>query len=123
MNNDNPIVSLGMLFSSLYTRQLALDADSHKRRMDILARTPVEYNYSETFLFFIPVRQNQFFQESILDNVPVRRIAIAINTHSAFTGSYIENPFWYQQIALRQLRKLKAGQPIVDLNAADNCRN
>ena len=53
---------------------------------------------------------------------PVRRIAIAMNTSSDFTGSYIENPFWYQQFDLRQTRILRGGQPIVDFDAADNCR-
>ena len=45
-----------------------------------------------------------------------------MNTNSAFTGSYTENPFWYQQINLRKIRILRAGQPIVDFDADDNCR-
>ena len=45
-----------------------------------------------------------------------------MNTNSAFTGSYSENPFWYQQFELRQIRILRRGQPIVDFDAADNCR-
>ena len=49
-------------------------------------------------------------------------MAIAMNTNSAFTGSYTENPFWYQHFELRQIRKLRRGQPIVDFDAADNCR-
>ena len=39
-------------------------------------------------IFVIPARQNQFIQESIFNKAPVRRIAIAMNTNSAFTGSY-----------------------------------
>ena len=45
-----------------------------------------------------------------------------MNTSSAFTGSCTENPFWYQQFDLRQIRILKRGQPDVDFDAADNCR-
>ena len=45
-----------------------------------------------------------------------------MNTSSAFTGSYIENPFWHQQFDLRQIRILRGGQPIVDFDVADNCR-
>ena len=52
----------------------------------------------------------------------VPRSAIAMNTNSAFTGSYTENLFWYQQFDLRQTRILRGGQPIVDFDAADNCR-
>ena len=43
-------------------------------------------------------------------------------TNSAFTGSHTENPFWYQQFDLKQIRILRGGQPIVDFEAADNCR-
>ena len=32
------------------------------------------------------------------------------------------NQFWYQQFDPRQIRKLREGQPIVDFDAADNCR-
>ena len=45
-----------------------------------------------------------------------------MNTNSAFTVSYIENPFCYQQCDLRRNRIHGGGQPIVDFNAADNCR-
>ena len=55
-------------------------------------------------------------------NAPVRRIAIAVNTNSASTGSYTENPFWYQQFDLRQIGILRGGKPIVEFDAANNCR-
>ena len=45
-----------------------------------------------------------------------------MNTNSAFTGSFTENPFWYQRSDLRLIRKLRGGQPILDFDAADNCR-
>ena len=124
MISDNPNVSLGIVDYSLYTRRIALKDDYHKKRIDMLAYTPVEFNYLETLVktFIIPARQNQFIQEDIFNNAPVRRSAIAMNTNSAFTGSYTENPFWYQQFDLRQIRILRGGQPIVDFVAADNCR-
>ena len=68
------------------------------------------------------MRQNQFIQENIFNNAPIRRVAIAMNTNSAFTGSSTENPFWYQQFDLSQIRILRGGQPIVDFDTADNCR-
>ena len=124
MISDNPNVSLGIVDCSLYTRRIALKDDYHKKRMDMLVYTPVEFNYLETLAktFIIPARQNQFIQENIFNNAPVRRIAIAMNTNSAFTGFYTENPFWYQQFELRQIRILRGGQPIVDFDAANNCR-
>ena len=90
----------------------------------MLAYTPVEYNYLETLAktFIIPARQNQFIEENIFNKAPVRWIAIAMNRNSAFTGSYTENPFWYQQFDLGEIKTLRGGQPIVDFDAADNCR-
>ena len=124
MISDNPNVSLGIVDCSLYTRRIALKDDYNKKQMDMLAYAPVEFNYFETVAktFIIPARQNQFIQENILNNAPVHRIAIAKNTNSAFTGSHFENLFWYQQFDLRQIRILRGGQPIVDFDAADNCR-
>ena len=124
MISDNPNVSLGIVDCSLYNRLIALKDDYHKKRMDMLAYAPVEYNYLETLAktFIIPARQNQFIQEKIFNNAPIRRIAIAMNTNSAFTGSFTEKPFWYQQFDLKQIRILRGGQPIVDFDTADNCR-
>ena len=97
---------------SLYTRRIALKDDYHKKRMDMLANAPVKYNYLETLAktFIIPARQNQFIQGNIFNNAPIRRVTIAINTNSAFTGSFTENPFWYQQFDHRQNRILRGGQ-------------
>ena len=122
--SDNPNVSLGIVDCSLYTRCIALKYDYHKKRMDMLADAPVEYNYLETLAktFIIPARQNRFIQENIFNNAPIRRVAIAMNTNSAFTGSFTENPFWYQQSDLRQIRILRGAKPIVDFDTADNCR-
>ena len=123
MISDNPNVSFGNVDCSLYTRRIALKDDYHKKRMDVVAYAPVEYNYLETLAktFIIPARQNQLIQESIFNNAAFRRIAFATNTTSAFTGSFTENPFWYQQFDLRQIRMLRGGQPIVDFDTADNC--
>ena len=79
-------------------RRIALKDDYQMKRMDMLAYTPVGFNYLETLAktFIIPARQNQFIQENIFNNAPVPRIAIAMNENSAFTRSYTEKPFWYQ---------------------------
>ena len=66
--------------------------------------------------YIIPARQNQF------NNAPIRRLAIAMNSNSAFTGSFAENLFWYQQFNLRDIRMLRGGQSIVHQDTTDNCR-
>ena len=71
--------------------------------------------------FIILARQIQLNQENIFNNAPFRWIAIAMKTNSAFTRPYTENPIWYQQFDLRQIRILKSHPPYVDFDAADNC--
>ena len=68
--------------------------------MDMLAYTPVDFNYFETLAktFMIPARQNHFIRENIFNNPPVRWIAIAMNTNSAFTGPYTKNPAGYKSL-------------------------
>ena len=79
--------------------------------MEILAKT-----------FIIPARQNQFIEENVFNNSPVRRTANAKTKNSAFIGSYTEKLFLYQQFDLREIRILRGGQLILDYDAADNCR-
>ena len=84
----------------------------------------MEFNYFETLskMFIIPTRQNQFIQENIFKNAADRQIAVAMNTISAFTGSYAKKPFWYQQFDLRQIGILRNGRPFVHFYVADNYR-
>ena len=125
MISDNPTLVLELLIVHftvvvLFSRIIIT---RNEWTMDMPANTPVEIDYLETLakIFIIPARQNQFIQGNISNNAPIRRIAIAMNTNYPFTGSYTENPVWYQQYNLRQIRILRGGQPIVDFDAADNC--
>ena len=72
--------------------------------------------------FIILNGQNQFIKENIFNNEPIRRIAVAMNTNSAFTGSFEENPFWFRQFGLRNIRILRGGHAIVDFDTTDICR-
>ena len=124
MISHNTNVSLGIVDCSLYTRCFALKVDYHKKRLDVIAYAPVENNYLETLAksVIIPARQNQFIQKNFFNNAPIRRVAIAMNTNSAFTGSFTENPFSYQQFDHRQIKILRGGQSIADFDTTDNCR-
>ena len=97
MISDKTDVSLRIVDCSLYTRCTGLKEDYHKKRMDMLAFAPLGYNLMETVgkTFIIPFSQNQIIHEIIFNNAPIRQIAKAMNTNSVFTGSIIENPFWY----------------------------
>ena len=72
--------------------------------------------------FIKPARQYQIIQENFFNNAPIRRVAIAMKANSAFIGSFFENPFWYQQFDLRQIRMLRGVKPFVDFHTVDNCR-
>ena len=124
MISENRNFSLGIVDCSLYTRRVMLKEGYHKNRMSQIAYAPVEYNYMEKLAktSITPARQNQFIQDNIFNNAPIRRIAIAMNSNSAFTGSFVENPFWNQQINLRDTRILRGGQPFVHHDTTDNCR-
>ena len=66
---DNPNLSHGIVDCSLYTRRIALKDDYHKKRIDMLAYNPVEFDYLETLAktFLIPARHNQFLQENLFE--------------------------------------------------------
>ena len=82
----------------------------------------VEYNYLEilgrilSFCFTKPVHPRNTF-----NNAPVLRNAIAMDTNSAFTGSYTENSLWYQHFCIRQIRIHRGTQPVVDFDTANDC--
>ena len=90
----------------------------------MFAYTLIWCNYFETLAktFLILARINRFIQEDVLINAPVCQNAISMNTRSAFSGPYAANPFWYQQIDVRQIKTFRISQTILDFFAADICR-
>ena len=123
MKSDNRNVNLGFVDCLLYSRRIAVTDDYQSKRVDMLVFTSMEFNYFETLakIFIIPSGQNQFNYEDHFNNALVRRIALAMTINSAFTGSYTENPIWYQQFNLRRFLILRGGQSILDVDDADIC--
>ena len=95
MLSDNPNVFLGIVDCLFYTRRIVFKDDHHQERLDMLAYTPLAFNYMDILakIFIFPAKQNQFIQENVFNNAPVCRVAIAMNTNRAFTGSYTENSY------------------------------
>ena len=123
MISDDPKVSLGNVARPLYAHRIALKDDFCKKeeiRLRILLWSTKFWKLWQRLSVFLPDKNSSFKKKNIFNNAPVRRIATAMNTNSAFTGSYTENPFRYQQINLRQIRTFRGGQPIVDFDAVDN---
>ena len=70
----------------------------------------------------IPSGQNQFIQENVFNNAPIRRIEMAMNTNLAFTGHFQKNPFHYGKFGLRELRMVRGGRAVVSIDTTTNCR-
>ena len=98
MLSDNPNNILKNVDCSLFTRRILVAEPNHQYLQWNLEKESAQYNYMETIArkFIIPSRQNQFIQENILNNAPVRRVYVAMNTNLAVAGSFDENPFSYQ---------------------------
>ena len=45
-----------------------------------------------------------------------------MNTNSAFTGHFQENPFHYQKFGLRELRIVRGDRAIVSVDTTNDCR-
>ena len=118
MLSDNATVSLKVFDCWLFTRKILVAEPKHQYLQWNLEREPAHYNYIETVArtFFIPSCKNQFNRENIFKKAPIRRIAVALNKHSAIAGSFNGNPFNYQRFHLRELRIIRGGRAIVLLD-------
>ena len=110
--------------ASLYTRHVAVDDKSFKGIQHNLLRETARYNFSEVLAktFIIPTGQNQYIQENIFNNAPIRRLALAMNTNTAFTGSKDSNPYHYQKFNLREIKIVRGNQVVVNIDTSDDIR-
>ena len=91
--------------------------------MDNLAYNHVECNYlaySSKYCHH-SCQKKPVNPRDIFNKAPVCRIAIAMNTNSAFTGFHTSKPIWHQQFDPSQGRIFRSGRPFVDIDAADKC--
>ena len=111
----NPHVSFKILDCSLFTRRVVDKEAYHQTSKYQLTHQPACYSFMETIAgtYLITSGQNQFIQENVFNNAPIRRVAMAMNTNSAFTVHFQENPFHYQKFGLRELRNVRGGRAIV----------
>ena len=111
MLSDNPNVSLKIVEYSQFTRRFLVPKTNHQNLQWNLEREPAHCNYMETLArtFIIPFSQNQFIQENVFINAPVR-IAVAMNTNSAVAGSFQENSFNCHLFFSRELKFIRVGK-------------
>ena len=72
--------------------------------------------------FMILSRRNQFIQEKVFNNAPIRKIALAMKTKSVVAGSFPENLFNCQQFHLRELGIIRGGRVFISLDTISPCR-
>ena len=107
----------------LKIRTLTVDEGSFQIIRKKLVETPARFNALELKprTFIIPAGQNQFIHENIFNNAPIRTLAIAMNTNSAFTGDKSGNPFHYQKFGLREIKISRGNQVVVHMDTSRNC--
>ena len=124
MISYNPHVPLKVLDCSLFTRRVVVNEVNHQTIKYHLTDQPACYNFMETIArtFIILSGQIQFIQENVFNNAPIRRIAIAMNTISAFTGLFKKILSIIRLLVSRELRIVRGGRAIVPVDTTNDCR-
>ena len=84
MLSDNPKVNFKIVDCSLFTKP------NHQYYRWNLEKKPAQNNYMKIIArnLIITSHQNQFIQKNIFNNASIRKIAVAMNTNSAFAGLF-----------------------------------
>ena len=124
ITNQNKKFWCSILQASLFTQQVVMEDRIYKDLHSSLQLRAARYNFSEVLAktFGIPNGQNQYIHENIF-NAPIRRLAIALNINTAFTGSLKTNPFHYQKFNLRSNRIVWGSHVVVDLDTTDKVQS
>ena len=111
-----------ILGACLFTRQVAISDNWMRSFKSRLLREPAIFYYKEDFpkTFIIPAGQNQFIQEKIFSNKPIRMIDIAMNLNNEFSGTYNTNPFHVRKFVLRQVKIVRGNQTKVNLKTENH---
>jgi hypothetical protein len=100
--------------ANLYVRKMVVAENVFTSIERVLLKTPVMYRYTEVLpkTFIIPNGQNSWKHEDVFMKEPIRRLAIAMNTNTAFGASNTSNPFNYQKFGLRSITLYRNGIPM-----------
>ena len=118
MLSDNSIVSLKIVHFSVFTGTVLVAESNHQYLQWNLERKPAHYTYMETIArtFIIPSHQNQFIQEIVFNNAPIRKTFVAHTINLAVANSFHENHFNDQQFNLRELKIIWDGRAFISLD-------
>lgn len=112
--------------ANIYVRKLAVSEHAVASIERVLLKTPAMYKYTEVLskTFIIPNNQRSWKHEDLFMKEPIRRLAIAMNTNTAFGANNMSNPYDYQKFGLRSITIYKNGVPTAGtpLDTVDNKR-
>ena len=101
--------------ANLFVRKMTVTDSVYTSIERALLKSPAIYEYTEVMpkTFVIPAQQNTWKHEDIFMKEPIRRLAIAMNTNTAFGASNMGNPYNYGKFGLRSITVFRNGIPIV----------
>ena len=99
--------------ANLYVRKMIVSEPVVASIERVLLKTPAMYKYTEVLpkTFIIPNGQNSWKHEDVFMREPIRRLAIAMNTNTAFGASNMSNPYHYQKFGMRAITLYRNGIP------------
>lgn len=100
--------------ANLYARKMTVSDSVVESIERVLMKTPALYKFTEVIpkTYVVPPGQNTWKHEDIFMKEPIRRLAIAMNTNTAFAGSSATNPFHYTKFDLQSITLYRNGIPI-----------
>ena len=125
ITNQNDNILCSTLQASLFTRQVVFDDRIFKDLHSSLQLRRARYTFSQVLAktIVIPNGQNQYIHENFFNNAPIRRLASAMNTTTAFTGSLKTNLFHFRKTILRSIRIVRGSHVVVDMDTIDNVQS
>ncbi len=100
--------------ASLFVHKIEVADDEYARMERTLSIKPAFYEYLEIIpkTYIIPTGHNQLIEEDIFNSAPIRRIVVAMNKGTDFSGTLGTNPFHYQKFGLKRITLYREGMPV-----------
>jgi hypothetical protein len=99
---------------SLFVHKIEVAVEEYTRLERSLATRPAIYEYPEIVVktYLVPKGHNAMIEEDIFNSAPIRRLVVAMNQITQFTGTLNSNPFHYQKFDLSRVLLYREGQAV-----------
>lgn len=108
--------------ATLLVPERTVNVNVSNQMLAVHQRRAAQYKYHElkAKTFVVPANNLHFYMENVFNNMPIRRLAIAMNTSAACTGTLKTNPFHYQTFGLQRILITRGAQTLYDVSTNDN---